>query len=56
VGFIAASATSASGLTALAVGIFFLNATEIIKQTKLEKYKMKTETLERKNRQKRSES
>jgi predicted dithiol-disulfide oxidoreductase (DUF899 family) len=27
---------------------FFLNATEIIKQTKLEKYKMKTETLERK--------
>jgi len=48
VGFIAASATSASGLTALAVGNFFLNATEIIKQTKLEKYKMKTETLERK--------
>ena len=47
-GFIAASATSASGLTALAVGNFFLNATEIIKQTKLEKYKMKTETLERK--------
>ena len=48
VGFIAASATSASGLTALAVRNFFLNATEIIKQTKLEKYKMKTETLERK--------
>jgi len=48
VGFIAASATSASGLTGLAVGNFFLNATEIIKQTKLEKYKMKTETLERK--------
>ncbi len=47
-GFIAASATSASGLTGLAVGNFFLNATEIIKQTKLEKYKMKTETLERK--------
>ena len=47
-GFIAASATSASRLTALAVGNFFLNATEIIKQTKLEKYKMKTETLERK--------
>ena len=47
-GFIAASATSASGLTALAVGNFFLNATEIIKQTKLEKCKVKSETLERK--------
>src|SRR5213592_1670562 len=48
VGFIAASATSVSGLTALAVEKFVSNPTEIIKQTKLEKYKMKTETLERK--------
>ena len=46
VGFIAASATSASGLTALAVKKILLKWHEIINQTKLEEKKMKIETME----------
>ncbi len=48
VGFIAASAMSTSGLTALAVKKFFSKSDRNHQKTKLEKCKVKSETLERK--------